>query len=166
MKTYLLIILITILISCSGQTENTSENLKVSDSIKINSDNRTGSNKNDLPTTDIVFSGPVKIIIPILPSNKYLDSIQKPISEDEWNEIVSDNEYYRNLTEQFIIKKGYKLIERPQNRFWYFKLKDGSIQTIDTLNLHKTWGNIIFNGKDSAIIFEGTIPDIELKNKI
>lgn len=153
MKNKTLIGLCLILISCSHQNDfkNTSERKTDNYSGEINS-----------TESDTLLSSN-KIFISILPSNKYLDSIQKVVPEDEWIEVASDNEYYRDLTEQFLKKKNYKLIDRPNKRFWQFRLKNGNIQTIDTLSLHDKWGNIIYNGKDSAFYFDGTIPEEELR---
>jgi hypothetical protein len=153
------------LISCSEQTESNSSNKSPNDTFKNTLKTLGGSENNISNGGDSIFSKN-KIFISIMPSDKYLDSIQKTVPEDEWNEVVSDNEYYRDLTEEFLIKQGYKEVERPYNRFWYFKLRDKRIQRIDTLSLHKNWGNLIFNGKDSAFIFESASPEIELEDKL
>ena len=107
-----------------------------------------------------------KLFITIFPSDNYLDSIQKIVPEDEWAEVASDNEFYRNAAEEYLVKKAYKSIKRPSTRFGYFKLIDGKRQVIDTLSIRESWGNLIFNGKDSPFIFEGTIPEIELEDKL
>ncbi|MXV52409.1 hypothetical protein GS399_15650 [Pedobacter sp. HMF7647] len=161
MKKYYFLLLTMALFSCNG-------NLGNQDSAKGSSSNFKQKAKL-IPDQKISSADTFqneKIFLPILPSAKYLDSIQRITPEDEWSEIVSDNEYYRNQTQEYLNKQGYKEIKIPLKRFWYFKLKNGKLQTIDTIDLANRWGSLIYNGKDSAIVFEGTIPEEELKNKL
>jgi len=106
-----------------------------------------------------------KIFIDIMPSEYYLDSIRKNLSEDEWDEIVFDNEYYKSLTSELLIKNDYKFIEKPAKDKWKFSLKNGTIQIVLSKNLENKWGYFIFNGIDSAFYYDGTYPVEDLKNK-
>lgn len=114
---------------------------------------------------DTTFSSE-KIYISILPSDDYLDSIQNVIQENEWNEIVSDNEYYRYLTEQYLESNGYTNVNKPNCRFWKFQLKNKKLQIFDSNTLQNDWGVLIYNSKDSVFFYDGTMPEIELEGKI
>ena len=162
-KLYSIIIILGLFVflySC-GQTKT--KNHSINSNIKNPNTSHLNSIKSESHKRVIYIN---KIYIPIFPSHKYLDSIQKVVPEDEWNETASDNEYYRDLAEQYLNKNEYKQLNPSKSRFWHFKLKSGNIQIIDALSLYDHWGNIIFNGKDSAFFYNGTIPEIELKGKL
>lgn len=107
-----------------------------------------------------------KIFMPVTPSTQYTDSIKNVLTEEEWIQLVSDNEYYRDLVAQYLEKNGYKKMELPAEENLYFKMENGAKSTINKSKLSKTWGNLIFNGKSEAFIYEGTMPEVDLKTKL
>lgn len=107
-----------------------------------------------------------KIFIPVTPSLAYSDSMRNALSEDEWMTLISDNEFYRDMTEQLLLKKGYKKVEFPTTEILNFKKQNGSASSISKKQVSNVWGNIIFNGTDDAFIYEGAMPEEDLKTKL
>ncbi len=104
-----------------------------------------------------------KVLFQKYPSDFWLDSIQKAMPEDDWNEVVADNDYYHDLTRQFLEKNGYKEIGYADSKILEFPLKEKSTEFISTKEYLNEWGFFISNGLDSVSFYDSTDPEDDLK---
>jgi hypothetical protein len=103
-----------------------------------------------------------KVYISILPGDKWIDSMQQINGEEGWNEVVADNEYYRNQTETYLKSKGYIEIDEPKDKIWSIKRPNFLVKTIHSDTLADKWGVIIFNGNNDPVFYDGMEPEIDL----
>lgn len=104
-----------------------------------------------------------KLFISVIPSKSYLDSIQQVTPASEWTEIVSDNNYYMDVTRTYLLAHGYKEMDLIPSFPIRLQLANGNIQTIDIRTVYDEWGTYVFNGKDSAFLYTGIVPDREIQ---
>ncbi|MBO9700768.1 MAG: hypothetical protein J7604_11210 [Sporocytophaga sp.] len=85
---------------------------------------------------------------------------------DDWGEVVADNDYYQGLTRQFLETNGYKEIDYTDSKILQFPLKDKPTDFISTTEYLNEWGIFISNGIDSVYFYNGTDPEIDLNGII
>jgi hypothetical protein len=151
--------IIFLLFSCDSIKENTA-------SLKEDTA-RAFSNVLIESNTDSVFfkegiNIESKAYMSILPGDKWIDSMQQINGEEGWNEVVADNEHYRNQTEIYLTSKGYIEIAKPNGKMWYFIRPNNFLKTIDSDTLTNKLGTIIFNRNNDPVFYDGTEPEIDL----
>lgn len=83
---------------------------------------------------------------------------------DDWNEVVSDNQYYAQLAIDTLEKLDIPTFFAPrEKRFINFEKADKSNYVIDLTKMKDAWGLILFNGIDNPVLWSNTDIDSELK---
>lgn len=90
--------------------------------------------------------------------------MQQLNGEDGWDEVVSDNEHYRNQTEVYLKSKGYSEIHGYKEGIWAIKRPGCHTNIINFDTLADKWGVVIFSGDREPIFYNGTEPEIDLEN--
>ncbi len=149
-----------ILFSCESIQEEMhtlkDDTLRVSSNILIESNGDSTHYMHERTESQNVF-------ISVLPSDRWIDSMQQMMSEDDWDIIVDDNEHYRYQTGQYLESKGYIELLRPKDGIWVIKRPSCSSNVFNFDTLENKWGVIIFSGNEEPFIYEGTTPEIDLK---
>lgn len=85
----------------------------------------------------------------VRPNSKKIEMLQKRISEDDYNTIVDDNEYYMATSAEYLDSVKVKRIGRDSEGILVFKTVEGNIfkMNLDSLN----WGVLLFNGNAKPI---------------
>jgi len=149
------------ILSCDS-IQKEAEHVK-GDTLQVSSSIPEESNVDSVSFKEEISIEP-KAFISILPSGKWLDSMQSIYAEDDWNEVVFDNEHYRNQTEVYLKSKGYIEVRAPEDRIWKIKRPNGLLKMINSDTLSDKWGVIIFNENNDPIYYDGTEPDDDLKD--
>ena len=83
---------------------------------------------------------------------------------DDWNEVVSDNQYYDQLAIDTLNSLDIPTYFAPrEKRFINFIKEDKSNFMIDLTKMKDAWGLILFNGSDNPVLWSNTDIDSELK---
>lgn len=105
-----------------------------------------------------------KVFISIYPGAKWIDSMQVLQGEEDWNEVVFDNQHFIHEAQTYLESKGYVEIEQPEGRIWKIKRPNCIVKTIDSDTLADKWGTLIFNWHEDPVFYSGTEPATELKD--
>ncbi len=101
--------------------------------------------------------------ISIIPDTTWINKQQKEMGEN-WNEVLSDNEYYEYLAEDTLKKLDIPTFFAPrEKRFIKFIKSDKSSFIIDLTKMEDAWGLILFNGEDNPVLWESTDIENEIK---
>ncbi|GAL83362.1 hypothetical protein MYP_588 [Sporocytophaga myxococcoides] len=161
------LVLFVLSFACSGDPHTKKdEELPDRDTVEM------ADTSNQIESTDISLQKDTfkveagKVFFQKYPSGFWLDSIQKTMPEDEWNEVVADNVYYLDLTRQFLEKNGYKEIGYADSKILEFPLKEKTTEFISTKEYLNEWGFFISNGIDSVSFYNSSDPETDLKGII
>lgn len=103
-----------------------------------------------------------KCAISVIPDTLWINQQQKEIGDD-WNEVVSDNQYYEQLAIDTLEKLDIPtFFAAREKRFVNFIKEDKSSFMIDLAKMNDAWGLILFNGKDNPVLWSSTEIDDEL----
>lgn len=98
-----------------------------------------------------------KCAIAVIPDTSWINEQQRSMSEDEWNTIVGDRQYYQSLAEETLETNGIKVVYRfNERRYIRFVKRNGRTFTIDRAKKEDLWGLILFNGKDDPVLWHDT----------
>lgn len=101
--------------------------------------------------------------ISVIPDTSWINEKQKEMGDD-WNEVVSDNQYYEQLAIDTLEKLSIPTIFAPREKQYInFVKTDNSSFTIDLTKMKDAWGLILFNGEDDPVLWSSTKIDDELK---
>ncbi len=101
--------------------------------------------------------------ISVMPDTLWINKQQNEMGED-WNEVVSDKEYYEYMAEDTLEKLDIPIFFAPrEKRFIKFIKSDKSSILIDQAKMKDAWGLKLFNGEDNPVLWESTDIDSELK---
>jgi len=111
-------------------------------------------------TTNSSFTGnvidfPCAVIIE--PDDKTIDHLKKINSEDDYNTIVDDNEFYISESTTFLDSVKLKEIQKYSKGSVVFKTAAGGIYSLKLDSI--PWGVILFNGNNKPVKVD--ITDIE-----
>lgn len=102
--------------------------------------------------------------IAVIPDTSWINEQQRSMSEDEWNTIVDDHQYYQSLAEETLETNGIKVVYRfNERRYIRFVKRNGRTFTIDRAKKEDIWGLILFNGKDDPVLWHDTDITIVMK---
>lgn len=91
--------------------------------------------------------------IAVIPDTSWINEQQRNMSEDEWNTIVDDHQYYQSLAEDTLEANGIKVVYRfNERRYIKFVKRNGRTFTIDRTKKKDLWGLILFNGIDDPVL--------------
>lgn len=114
------------------------------------SDIRTNTSIN----TNLCYIVDTLCAVAILPDTLWINEQQRSMSEDDWNTIVDDHQYYQSLAEDTLETNGIKVFYRLNDRrFIKFVKNNGQVFTIDKQKKKDMWGLILFNGIDDPVIW-------------
>lgn len=101
--------------------------------------------------------------ISVIPDTLWINKKQIEMGDD-WNEVVSDNQYYAQLAIDTLEKLDIPTFFAPrEKRFINFEKADKSNYVIDLTKMKDAWGLILFNGIDNPVLWSNTDIDSELK---
>jgi len=101
--------------------------------------------------------------VSVIPDPSWINQQQKEMG-DNWNEVVSDNQYYEYLAKDTLEKLDIPTsFASREKRFIRFVKADKSDFTIDLTKMKDAWGLILFNGNDNPVLWSSTDIDEELK---
>jgi len=102
--------------------------------------------------------------VQIYPDDSWLTKQQNEMSEDDWNEIAMDMDYYTYEATESLNKHNIPTYYAPrEKRYVKFIKADKSYFTIDFNKMLDAWGLILFNGNDNPVFWRSTDIDDELK---
>lgn len=134
MKKLIIIISLFTLVACGHTNSDTSQKVY------------TEKKKKSIEDANIITSS---CAIFVRPDSIKIAKLRKENSEDDYNTIVDDNEYYMGISSAFLDSTKTKIIHRNASGILNFKtLTDKTYN----LNLNSTyWGIILFNGKEKPV---------------
>ncbi|MDQ1772778.1 hypothetical protein GQR60_18175 [Labilibaculum sp. A4] len=101
--------------------------------------------------------------ISVIPDTSWINKQQKEMGDD-WNEVVSDNQYYDQLAIDTLKSLDIPTYFAPrEKRFINFIKEDKSNFMVDLTKMKDAWGLILFNGFDNPVLWSNTDIDSELK---
>jgi len=101
--------------------------------------------------------------ISVIPDTTWINRQQNEMGDD-WNEVVSDIQYYEYLAKDTLEKLNIPTFFAPrEKRFIKFIKSDHSSFTIDLTKMEDAWGLILFNGEDNPVLWSSTDIDSEIK---
>ncbi len=121
-----------------------------------------------LANTQINDTSQIKLVnticaISVIPDTSWINKMQDEMGDD-WNEVVSDNQYYEQLAIDTLEKLDIPTFFAPRDkRFINFVKADKSNFMIDLTKMKDAWGLILFNGVDNPVLRSNTDIDSELK---
>ncbi|WP_321322525.1 hypothetical protein [Labilibaculum sp.] len=121
-----------------------------------------------LSKTQIKDTAQIRLInkicaISVIPDTSWINKQQIEMGDD-WNEVVSDNQYYDQLAIDTLEKLDIPTFFAPrEKRFINFVKTDKSSYMIDLTKMKDAWGLILFNGIDNPVLWSNTDIDSELK---
>jgi len=121
--------------------------------------------KTAIKTTDTSLIRLIDTIcaISVIPDTLWINQQQREMGDD-WNEIVSDNQYYQQLAIDTLEKQDIPtFFAAREKRFVNFIKEDNSNFMIDLTKMKDAWGLILFNGIDNPVLWSSTDIDDELK---
>ena len=102
--------------------------------------------------------------VSVIPDTSWLTKRQSEVPEDHWDEIVSGAAYYDYMAQMALQEHNIPTYYVPrEKRYVKFIKADNSYFMIDLTKMLDAWGLILFNGKDSPILWHDTDVDRELK---
>ena len=119
-------------------------------------------------TTEVKDTSQFRLIdklcaISIIPDTSWINKQQNEMGED-WNEVVSDNQYYEYLAKDTLEKLDIPtFFASREKRFLKFIKSDNSSFTIDLAKMEDAWGLILYNGIDNPVLWSSTDIDAELE---
>lgn len=159
MRSLLYILVLLFFFSCDSiqkEIEKAKDDtLRVSSNVVIDSNNDSTFYMQERTKSRNVF-------ISVLPSDKWIDSMQNINSEDDWNEVVFDNEHYTHQTKVYLKAKGYSEMHRPKEGIWVIKRPNCHANVINFDTLANKWGVVIFSEDAEPIFYDGTEPEVDL----
>jgi hypothetical protein len=176
-----LIFFILIIISCQNQTSNkqgasTLDSLNTVNTLNVHSRFLDGNEYHshiqlDFATTKKKIEDAKSYIlidkvcaVSVIPDTTWINKQQKLMPEDDWNTIVSDNQYYQQIATDTLEKIGIPTIFAPRDkRYIKFLKNNGNECNIDLYKLIDAWGLILFNGIDNPVLWSSTEIDKEIK---
>jgi hypothetical protein len=95
------------------------------------------------------------------PGSEWFSRKQIEMSEEDWNEIVADHDYYVNYADSILKLIGIKISFLPiKKRFYKFKKNDKTEYIVDKLKMNGKWGIILFYvQKDPIFLYPVDIRD-------
>ena len=100
--------------------------------------------------------------ISVIPDTSWINQQQMEMGND-WNEVVSDNQYYEQLAIDTLEKLDIPIsFAAREKRFVNFIKEDKSSFMIDLAKMNDAWGLILFNGTDNPVLWSSTEIDDEL----
>ena len=85
--------------------------------------------------------------------------------DDDWNEVLSDNDYYEALATDTLKKLDIPtFFASREKRYINFIKSDKSSFIIDLTKMKEAWGLILFNGTDNPVLWSSTDINEELKD--
>ncbi|RPJ66200.1 MAG: hypothetical protein EHM20_17575 [Alphaproteobacteria bacterium] len=109
---------------------------------------------------------PIKDIcaISVIPDTSWINSKQRSMPEDEWNTIVSDNQFYEQIAIDTLEKLDIPTLFAPrEKRYIKFLKSNGKECFLDLGKMYNAWGLILFNGNDDPVLWSSTDIDNEIK---
>lgn len=101
--------------------------------------------------------------ISVIPDTSWINNQQNEMGDD-WNEVVSDNQYYEYLAMDTLEKLDIPTFFAPrEKRFLKFIKSDKSNFTIDLTKMEDACGLILYNGVDNPVLWSSTDIDNELE---
>ncbi len=85
----------------------------------------------------------------IRPNSRKIEKLKNENTEDDYNTIVDDNEYYMATSAEYLDSVKVKRIERDSEGSISFKTAKGVIFKIDMNSLY--WGILLFYGKAKPV---------------
>ncbi|MBO2032657.1 hypothetical protein J4D99_14765 [Siccationidurans ginsengisoli] len=102
-----------------------------------------------------VLEGRCAVIV--RPDNRKIALMKKQGSEEDYNTVVADNQYYMGISLYFLDSVKVRQIEKPAHGVIIFKSSTGHYFTVSLTPFD--WGIILFNGRAKPI--EADVTDIE-----
>ncbi len=101
--------------------------------------------------------------ISVIPDTSWTNKQQKEMGDD-WNDVVSDHQYYEQLAIDTLKKLDIPTFFAPrEKRYINFIKADKPNLTIDLTKMQDAWGLILFNGTDNPVLWSSTDIDDGLK---
>lgn len=84
------------------------------------------------------------------PDSIEIEKLKSKVGEDNFYQIVDDNNYYNSEAMKELEKNGIKVVV-TDNRYIEFLKDDGRTSLIDKVSLEEKWGVILFDGKKEPL---------------
>jgi hypothetical protein len=102
--------------------------------------------------------------ISVIPDTNWINKQQGEMG-DNWNEVVSDNEYYKQMALDTLEKLDIPTyFASREKRFINFIKADKTSFIIDLTKMKDAWGLILFNANDNPVLWGSTDIYDELKS--
>lgn len=103
--------------------------------------------------------------VSVIPDTTWLGQQQRSMSEDSWNAVVDDQQYYEQMAIDTLNKlKIPDEFSSREKRYIMFVKFDKTEFIIDLCKIKDAWGLILFNGVDNPILWGGTDISKQLKD--
>jgi len=159
--------LFIIALGCNFKSKQTSSEV-IRDTKKIDSSSVAESSYKSYMSLDFASVGDISdtnqfflidksCAITIIPDTNWVNEQQKSMSEDDWNTIVDDHQYYESLAEDTLKSYGIDVLYKDANRrFIKFRKENNQNFIIDRQKMRDSWGLILFNGIDNPVLWGST----------
>jgi hypothetical protein len=157
LQKYIWIIVLLITVGCNLQkNRTTSDSTKIStEEVSYTSLDFAKSDKT-IKDTSLFYLINTSCAITILPDTNWINKQQQSMSEDTWNTIVDDNQFYESLAIEKLKAKGIKVTYIDYDkRYIKFKKSNNQYFVIDRNKTPEFWGFILFNGIDNPVFWKG-----------
>jgi hypothetical protein len=93
----------------------------------------------------------------LVPDTAIINARKKTMTEDEWNTVIDDEQFYVYEAKQSLEKNGIEITYlKNDRRYLKFKKKSGQYFTVDRKKIDDFNGLILFNGVDNPVALIGT----------
>jgi len=101
--------------------------------------------------------------VAVIPDTTWINKQQDEMGDD-WNEVVSDNQYYEYIARETLDNHNIQSFFAPREKQYVKFIKsDNTSFILDLTKMEDAWGLILFNGKDNPVLWSSTDIDSELK---
>ena len=150
MKSFIYLLLFTVLISCTPKQEVALEEEKVEEEVYEPYFSLARAESDEVPSdTSQILVIDSKGAVPVYPDTAWINEQQKTMDEETLSTILDDYSFYEADAIDTLESKGVKIHETifAEKRYYNFKMPARDF-VVDLYKIRGEFGVILFNGKD------------------
>lgn len=149
-----------LLLSCAQQKEKTKPDSERARQVRSVPVTGSGQENADTENSDIINR---KLIVLYTPDSLDAELLREKMGEDDFNIVADDNAFYTASDIEFLKAHNVEILSDVR-RDYKFRLS-GGVFVIKKSRLENYWGGILFNGKDTPVVFSGQELEGKFNNK-
>lgn len=106
--------------------------------------------KERLASADVITN---KVVVLYFPDSADADAVRARMGEDNLEQLADENAFYTDKDREFLKSQHVETLTDVR-RDYTFRLP-GGVFVLKKNQLESYWGGIIFNGKDTPVVFSG-----------